>query len=228
MSSGPGRPRGVLLDAAGTLFEERSSRAALYAEALACHGCPRPVEQVGAWMAAAHDQRPAPHPRYGEAWFDTFVGRVLEAAGCDAPAASVRRELTEVFLDPTTYRVFDDVRPALARLTAAGLPLAVVSNWSDQLPLLLERLDLIQAFEVLSVSASVGADKPEAALFRHALDGLGLSPGEAVHVGDHPLNDLAGARAAGLDAFLLDRRGEHPHEHPRLPDLLALSERLGA
>lgn len=217
----------VLLDAAGTLFEERLGRAALYARALARHACPRPVEQVATWMAAAHDQLPAPRPRYGEAWFDTFVGRVLAAAGCSADAGVVRRELTEVFLDPATYTVFDDVRPCLARLAAAGLRLAVVSNWSAQLPLLLERLELAPAFEVLAVSASVDADKPAPALFEHALAGLGTSAARAMHVGDHPLNDLAGARAAGLTAFLLDRRGEHPHEPARVPDLLALAERLG-
>jgi len=218
----------VLIDAAGTLFEERLGRAALYARALERHGCSHPVEHVAAWMAAAHDRLPAPRPRYGQAWFDTFVGRVLDAAGCDADAVSVRRELTEVFLDPASYRVFDDVRPALARLSAAGLRLAVVSNWSAQLPLLLERLDLAAAFDALAVSASVGADKPAPELFQHALTALGAPASRAVHVGDHPTNDLAGARAAGLTGFLLDRLDAHPEEPARVPDLLTLAERLGA
>jgi HAD superfamily hydrolase (TIGR01450 family) len=48
-----------------------------------------------------------------------------------------------------------------------------------------------QEFEVVG--------KPEPALFRVALERLGVSPGEAVLVGDNPATDGAGAQAAGVD-----------------------------
>lgn len=48
-----------------------------------------------------------------------------------------------------------------------------------------------QAFEVIG--------KPGLALFRVALERLGVMPGEAVLVGDNPVTDGAGAEAAGVD-----------------------------
>ena len=48
---------------------------------------------------------------------------------------------------------------------------------------------------------------PDAPIFRAALDELGVAPGEAIHCGDDPAKDCAGARAAGIRALLLDRSG---------------------
>jgi FMN phosphatase YigB (HAD superfamily) len=46
-------------------------------------------------------------------------------------------------------------------------------------------------------------------------------------VGDSPLDDVEGARALGLRAFLLDREGRFPGRPDVLPDLYALPEALG-
>ena len=44
-------------------------------------------------------------------------------------------------------------------------------------------------------------------------------------VGDSYEDDIEGARALGLQAFLLDRDGRYPDEPERLPDLYALPGR---
>ena len=62
-------------------------------------------------------------------------------------------------------------------------------------------------FEVVAASAVVGAGKPDPAIFHHALDALGVAPGEALHCGDLPAYDCAGAAAAGVRAVLIDRAG---------------------
>ena len=54
-------------------------------------------------------------------------------------------------------------------------------------------------------SAAVGARKPDPAIFAAALELAGCAPAEALHVGDTPDEDLAGARAAGIEAVLIDR-----------------------
>jgi hypothetical protein len=46
-------------------------------------------------------------------------------------------------------------------------------------------------------SALFGAEKPDPAIFRAALDALGVDPGEALYVGDLYEVDVLGARAAG-------------------------------
>lgn len=54
-----------------------------------------------------------------------------------------------------------------------------------------------ELFDVVVDSCEVGMRKPNPAIYRHALDLLGSSPGEAVFLDDHPGN-VAGAKAAGL------------------------------
>ncbi len=67
----------------------------------------------------------------------------------------------------------------------------------------------------------------EDALPRAVLDRLGVEPAAAAMVGDSIQDDVEGARALGIKAFLLDRSGAFPEFAPRLPDLFALPAALG-
>jgi HAD superfamily hydrolase (TIGR01509 family) len=87
---------------------------------------------------------------------------------------------------------------ALRRLRAHGLALAVVANWDVSLHDHLRRHGLAGWFDTVVTSAEAGFKKPDPAPFRLALERLGIDPGRAVHVGDHPPHDEVGARAAGL------------------------------
>jgi len=57
-------------------------------------------------------------------------------------------------------------------------------------------------------SAAVGQAKPGGAPFRAALALAGVSPAEALHVGDSLVNDVEGARAVGVRAIFVARGGE--------------------
>ena len=59
------------------------------------------------------------------------------------------------------------------------------------------------------------------------LERLGVEPEDAAMVGDSIDDDVEGARALGMRAFLLDREGRHPEFEPRLDDLRALPAALG-
>src|SRR5439155_11925021 len=76
-------------------------------------------------------------------------------------------------------------------------------------------------------SATHGKTKPHPAIFQAALDELGVSAEEAVMVGDSPEDDVEGARAIGMRAFLVDRDDRFPEVGDRLPDLRALPGALG-
>jgi len=76
-------------------------------------------------------------------------------------------------------------------------------------------------------SAVVGVSKPDPAIFRIALDALGVPPSRTVlHVGDSLRYDVTGALAAGLQPVHLDPNGFCPapdgHRHIR-----ALAELAG-
>ena len=72
-------------------------------------------------------------------------------------------------------------------------------------------------FDVVVVSAEFGAAKPDASIFRHALDQLGSDDKSAVMVGDSLSRDVNGAIAAGLGAVWVNRFGRsRPAERPRL------------
>jgi putative hydrolase of the HAD superfamily len=73
----------------------------------------------------------------------------------------------------------------------------VVSNWDIGLTEQLERLGVASLFTAIVTTAEAGAPKPEPAVFRLALEKLGVDAGRALHVGDEP-GDEDGARAAGM------------------------------
>ncbi|MHB8635622.1 MAG: HAD family hydrolase [Fimbriimonadaceae bacterium] len=101
---------------------------------------------------------------------------------------------------------FPDADPALTRLRAAGLRMAAVSNWDNSLPAVIQMLGWTELFDLVVPSLVFGHEKPDRRIFDHATICLGLSAGEVLHVGDDPIDDLQGAREAGLRAVLIDRR----------------------
>lgn len=104
----------------------------------------------------------------------------------------------EEYVGALEFELLPGVREALRRLRAHGLALAVVANWDFSLHAHLRRHELAEWFDVVVTSAETGVKKPDPAPFRLALDRLGVEAGRAVHVGDHPPHDEAGALAAGM------------------------------
>jgi FMN phosphatase YigB (HAD superfamily) len=114
------------------------------------------------------------------------------------PAELDPGEFASAFVSSLTFAELPGARAACRTLAAAGLRLAVVSNWDvglrDQLGCL--RLDTV--VDTVVTSAEAGAPKPAPVVFELALARLGVDdPARAVHVGDAAA-DAEGAHAAGL------------------------------
>jgi putative hydrolase of the HAD superfamily len=120
----------------------------------------------------------------------------------------------EAMLGALGFAAYPDAAPALRELRDRGLTLVVASNWDCSLPQVLDEAGLAPLVDGVVASAVVGADKPAAAVFEAALELAGCSADRAVHVGDSVSKDVAGARAAGIRAVLLDRDGERPDQTP--------------
>jgi putative hydrolase of the HAD superfamily len=129
---------------------------------------------------------------------DSLAELRKRCAGVFADAAGVPElELAEDFMGALVFEPLHGVGASLARLRARGLALAVVSNWDVGLHDHLDALELTPFFATVVTSAEAGADKPEATIFRIALERLAVSAERALHVGDSEA-DEQGAAAVGM------------------------------
>ena len=96
------------------------------------------------------------------------------------------------------------VRACLEALRAAGCVLGIVCDVgltdSRMLRARLEGFGLLHFFDAWSFSDETGWFKPAAEAFLPTLDGLGVAPDEAAHIGDNERTDVAGAKALGMVA----------------------------
>ena len=113
----------------------------------------------------------------------------------------------DMLVESIRFGAYPDAAPALGALRERGLTVICVSNWDCSLGAVLDNCGLGGLLDGAVSSAEAGARKPDPAIFGPALELAGCEPDEAVHVGDSPEEDLAGGRAAGIRALLLDRDG---------------------
>jgi len=117
----------------------------------------------------------------------------LEAADADLAAES----FVEAFMASIVLEPMPGALETATALRSRGLEVAVVSNWDIGLAELLERIGAASLFRAIVTAAEAGAPKPDPAVFRLALERLGVEPRRALHVGDEP-EDEEGACAAGM------------------------------
>jgi putative hydrolase of the HAD superfamily len=87
------------------------------------------------------------------------------------------------------------------QVRASGLRTALLSNLPQPLgEHFRDELGLTDRFDHYTFSYELRAAKPEAAIYRHALDGLGVEAGEALFLDDR-LENVEGARAIGMRAI---------------------------
>ena len=216
MSSGPPpwpRPRGLLLDAMGTLIGLRQTVGQGYAAVAAQHGLSLDASAIDRVFAEIYRQAPplafpglsATALRQAELdWWGARIRQLLERLGAAPPPPDLIPALFAHYGQASAWRVYADVPALLQRWHARGLKLAVVSNFDGRLPALLDQLGLATWLDAVVVSSAAGAAKPDPAPFQQALAALELTPAQAWHVGDSP-EDAAGARAAGLPCLLVRR-----------------------
>ena len=116
--------------------------------------------------------------------------------------------ISEIF-GSSCFHLFAEAKETLSALKLKGLRLGLISNWQRGLNCFCEELGIAPYFDVIVSSADVGYEKPDPRIFSEALTRLRTSPEETLHVGDSIDDDIGGAKAAGLDALLVDRRGVH-------------------
>lgn len=229
----PELPGAVLFDLDDTLFDhDHCSRAALWsvrAEHPALSGAPWEElrESYSRLLEEIHVRLLSGELTLQEARRERFR-RLFSELGEEVSEDAVRRAVESY---AAAYRgAWAPVAGAEELLVAVGerAKVAVVTN-----NLLAEQRDKLAALglaghvDELVASEEIGVAKPEPGIFRVALARLGCSADEAVMVGDSWESDVAGARAAGIRAVWLNRRGR-PCPDPELASELESLESLEA
>lgn len=116
---------------------------------------------------------------------------------------------------------------ALHRLRQHFTLAAVIDIWSPKSAWLdtFENAGISDLFSTMSFSSDHGMVKPSPKPFEIVLVQLGLTPSEAIVVGDSPRRDLGGAKAAGIDCILVGG-ARHPDEFASFPSLIELCSAL--
>ncbi|MGH3057237.1 MAG: HAD family hydrolase [Gaiellaceae bacterium] len=198
-----------------------------YREAGERHGLALVPERYAAARAAAvEDLEHHPELEHDEEIWIRFTADIVRGMGGDGPnVREVAEAITAGWLHSANFELYEDVLPVLASLRERGLRIGLVSNTSRDLTAFVRHFSLdVDAW----ISSGVhGKVKPSPTIFAAALDLLGVAAEAAVMVGDSPLDDVEGARALGMRAYLIDREGRYPDRDDALPTLLALPALLG-
>ena len=168
------------------------------------------------------------HPdfRHDEEIWVAFTERIIRGMGGNAERAyQCAVEMTRAWEHAHNFDLFEDALPVLATLREHGLKLGLVSNTGRDVDDFLAHHNL--HVDVALSSRVHGKVKPHPTIFRAVLERLEVEPEQAAMVGDSPEDDLEGARALGMRAFLVDRENVYPDAEDRLPDLFSLPAALG-
>ena len=193
-----------------------------YREAGARHGLTLvPERYEAARTAAVEDLEHHPELEHDEEIWVRFTEDIVRGMGGEGDGVrEVAEAITAGWLHSANFELYEDVLPVLASLRESGIRIGLVSNTSRDLGAFVAHFSLdVDAW----ISSGVhGKVKPSPTIFLAALDLLGVEPAAAVMVGDSPLDDVEGARALGMQAYLVDREGRFPERDDALPTLLAL------
>lgn len=88
--------------------------------------------------------------------------------------------------------------PTLKKLREDGYKVGMITNGDHDIQAAkIDNLGYTPYFDEVLISGDCDFEKPEPEIFIEMAKKLGIQPHEMVYVGDHPVNDVDGSRAAG-------------------------------
>lgn len=165
---------------------------------------PVPVEHLWAIRKRLLGAEPMLKHRLSELRRRILFHALTDAGYAEAESHELAEQGFQVFL-AARHRVelFPEVHPTLERL-ALRFSLGVITNGNADV----HRLGLADYFQFALCAEELGVGKPDPHPFQTALQRAGVTAAQAVHIGDHPSDDIAGARAAGMRAIWFNPQGK--------------------
>ena len=200
----------VIFDLFGTLADNFSTRE--YEEAL--------VQMASALSIAPDD--------FKRGWYSSSKARNAAApqnledrveyicAGLGAPreqrqilyAVRVRFDYIRQVMKPRL-----DAIEVLSHIKVLGCKLGLISDCSDEIPVIWPETPLAPLFDATVFSCSVGFRKPDARIYQLAVERLSIPPERCLYVGDGGSQELSGALGAGMQPVLIRLDAESTEGH---------------
>ena len=219
LTAAVGGVRALLLDVDDTIVDTQEAMVLAGTRAAAAIW-PHRAGEHRAMAQRYYDDPERWFPRYasGDVAFEAMrAGRLAEVAaafGVEVPdGAHLSYEEAYAPAFRSAQRLFPDVPGLLAAAEDVRLPVALLTN-SAQAPtrVKLEALDLVDRFDVVVTTDTLGFGKPDPRVYLEACRLLGAEPDRVLCIGDSIEWDVLGAEAAGLRAVWLDRDGRGTSE----------------
>ncbi len=142
-------------------------------------------------------------------FFAQYEQLILDTAGIPVTLGLASQIWALAIAVPKEFTPFEETLPTLEGLRDRGFRLGVITNLRGDLEPLIRQAGLSDCLEFCVNSTLAGTEKPHPPIFLEALRRAAVAPEEVLHVGDQIRSDVAGARAVGMQAALLDRGGWH-------------------
>lgn len=208
--------RGVLFDFSGTLF--RMEPGPSWGEGLTDDQ----HEQLTRLLTASTLKADHLPPELADGWarrdLDPDLHREVYLASLAASGIGLTPEQYEAaynrVLAAESWQAYPDTLAALRRLRAAGVPVAVVSNIPWDIRDVFLAHDAFELVDEFVLSYVEGVMKPDPKIFLVACQRIGVTPDDALMVGDSAEAD-GGATAVGITTAIIE-----PLPTTRRPDVL--------
>jgi putative hydrolase of the HAD superfamily len=163
-----------------------------------------PVDHLWSIRASLLQAEPMLKHRLSELRRRILLHALADAGYAHSDAHALAEAGFQVFLTARhQVELFAEVHPTLEAL-ANRFQLGVITNGNADV----RRLGLADYFQFALCAEELGVGKPDPKPFTEALKLAGIAAEHAVHIGDHPSDDIAGAQAAGLRAIWFNPQGK--------------------
>jgi putative hydrolase of the HAD superfamily len=181
-----------------------------------------PVESLATIRRMLVESEPGLKHRISELRRRILFHALQDAGYPHAEAKQIADQAFDVFLEARhAIDLFPEVHPTLEQL-ANHYTLGVLTNGNADV----RRLGLADYFQFTLCAEELGVGKPDPRPFQAALERAGVRAEQAVHIGDHPDDDIGGAQRAGVKAIWFnpggaawDREGQPDAEVRSLAEL---------
>lgn len=155
---------------------------------------------------SSHDDLRTNEASERQFWYDLIAELVPDADRVDACFSA----LYDHFGVASNWRCYDDVAATLNGLKSAGLQLVLASNFDERLNAVCVGLQELSEISRVIISSKIGWRKPAPEFFDIVCRQTSCRPDQILFVGDDLLNDIHGAKQAGMATAWIDRKGQPP------------------